>query len=183
MPAHTRTPRASWTEEGLRALAAGGPDAVRVDVLAKKLGVTRGGFYWHFDDRGALLGEMLDAWERMAVADAIEQVDAGGGDARARLRRLFALADASENLLPIDLAVRDWSRRDRAVAARLRRVDNQRMDYLRSLIGEFCADADEVEARSLLVVATWIGSEFVAADHPGRSRPEVLDLIMRRALE
>ena len=42
-----------WIEEGLRALAAGGPDAVRVDVLAKDLGVTRGGFYWQFGSRRA----------------------------------------------------------------------------------------------------------------------------------
>jgi AcrR family transcriptional regulator len=47
----TRTPRSSWVEEGLRALAAGGPDAVRIESLAQALGVTEGGFYWHFDDR------------------------------------------------------------------------------------------------------------------------------------
>ena len=47
MSAPTRTPRSSWIEEGLRALAAGGPDAVRIELLAQALGVTRGGFYWH----------------------------------------------------------------------------------------------------------------------------------------
>ncbi|HYP55470.1 MAG TPA: helix-turn-helix domain-containing protein, partial [Solirubrobacterales bacterium] len=50
MPA-TRTPRTAWVEEGLRALATGGPDAVRVEALARALGVTKGGFYWHFDGR------------------------------------------------------------------------------------------------------------------------------------
>jgi hypothetical protein len=39
----------------------------------------------------------------------------------------------SRELLPIDLAVRDWTRRDRSVAKRLRRVDNRRLEYLRSL--------------------------------------------------
>ena len=55
---------AGWIDEGLRALAGGGPDAVRIEPLAQALGVTKGGFYWHFDDRRALLDEMLDAWER-----------------------------------------------------------------------------------------------------------------------
>ena len=55
MAAITRTPRSRWIEEGLRALAAGGPDAVRVEALAQALGVTKGGFYGHFADRGALL--------------------------------------------------------------------------------------------------------------------------------
>jgi AcrR family transcriptional regulator len=53
-----------WIEEGLRALAAGGPDAVRIELLARALGVTRGGFHWHVDGRRALLDEMLDRWER-----------------------------------------------------------------------------------------------------------------------
>ena len=66
MSAPTRTPRSSWIEQGLRALAAGGADAVRIEPLAQALGVTRGGFYWHFDDRRALLEEILDAWERRA---------------------------------------------------------------------------------------------------------------------
>src|SRR6266545_781486 len=112
MSAPTRTPRSSWIEEGLRALAAGGPDAVRIELLARALGVTRGGFYWHFDDRRALLEEILDTWERMSVDEVIERVDSEGGDARAKLRRLSALAASSDEPLRIDLAVRDWARRE-----------------------------------------------------------------------
>jgi Bacterial regulatory proteins, tetR family. len=57
MAAITRTPRDRWIEEGLRALAAGGPDAVRVEVLAQALGVTKGGFYGQFADRRAAGGD------------------------------------------------------------------------------------------------------------------------------
>src|SRR5215472_6718667 len=128
MAAITRTPRSRWIEEGLRALAAGGPDAVRVEALAQALGVTKGGFYGHFADRGALLGEMLGTWERKATDEVLERAERRGGGARARLRRAGALTFSAE-LLPVDLAVRDWSRRDPA-AGRLRRVDNRRMDYL-----------------------------------------------------
>jgi AcrR family transcriptional regulator len=142
----TRTPRATWIEAGLGALAAGGPDAVRIELLAKSLGVTRGGFYGHFDDRAALLDAMLDAWERAAIDDVHEQVERRGGDPRTKVRRAGALT-FSEKLLPIDLAIREWSRRDPAVAARLTRVDNRRMEYLRLLFASFCADEQEVEAR------------------------------------
>ena len=51
---------------------------------------TKGGFYWHFEDRSALLHEVLDEWERLLLDEVIERVEAKGGDARARLRRLFA---------------------------------------------------------------------------------------------
>jgi AcrR family transcriptional regulator len=178
MAAITRTPRSRWIEEGLRALAAGGPDAVRVEALAQALGVTKGGFYGHFADRNALLEEMLDTWERKAIDEVLERVERQGGDVRARLRRAGALTFSRE-LLPIDLAVRDWARRDQAVAERLRRVDNRRMDYLRLLFGAICRDEDEVEARSMLAFSLVVGHHFLAADHGARSHANVLELAAR----
>jgi AcrR family transcriptional regulator len=180
MSAPTRTPRSTWIEEGLRALADGGPDAVRIDVLARALGVTRGGFYWHFADRGALLEEILDAWERRSVDEVIEQVEGGGGDARAKLRHLSALAISHDEVLRIDLAVRDWARRDPGVADRLRRVDNRRMAFMRSLFGALTDDADDVEARCMVFYSLWIGSHFVAADHGARSRNDVMRLALAK---
>jgi AcrR family transcriptional regulator len=181
----TRTPRSSWIDEGLRALAAGGADAVRIEPLARALGVTKGGFYWHFDGRRALLDELLDTWEQVTVDEVIERVEGEGGDARAKLRRLSAIAAAGDEVrridpLKIDLAIRDWARRDRAVARRLQRVDNRRMDYMRSLFGAFCRDEDEVEARCMLAFSLWIGDHFIAADHGGRSRADVLELALTR---
>ena len=178
----TRTPRSSWIHEGLRALAAGGPDAVRIEPLARALGVSKGGFYWHFDDRRALLEEMLDTWERLSVDEVIERVEGEGGDARTRLRRLFALASSGDELLAIDLAVRDWSRREPTVADRLRRADNRRMEYMRLLFGAFCPDQDDVEVRCMLAFSLWIGNHFIAADHGPRNRADVLKLA-RRQLE
>jgi AcrR family transcriptional regulator len=181
MPAPVRTPRAEWIGAGLGALAAGGPDAVRIEPLAQELGVTRGGFYWHFASRRAFLEEMLDTWERRSTDDTLDRVEREGGDARDKVRRAGMLTFSKE-LLPIDLAVRDWARRDRSVAERLRRVDNRRMEYLRSLISTFCPDADEVEARSLLAFSLAIGNHFVAADHGRRSRSKVLEVAMEHLL-
>ena len=152
---------------------------MRIEKLAEALGVTKGGFYWHFDDRHALLDEMLDAWERLGVDAVIDRVEGGGGDARAKLRRLFGLSSSSDDLLEIELAIRDWGRRDREVARRLRRVDNRRMDYLRSLFGAFCPDGDDVEARCMLTFSLWIGNHFIAADHGPRMRK----LAQRRLLD
>jgi AcrR family transcriptional regulator len=180
--ASTRTPPRRWVDQGLKALADGGPDAVRIEPLAQALGVTKGGFYWHFKDRNALLGEMLDRWERESVTEIIDVVERGGGDARAKLRRLFTLASQRPDLLRADLAVRDWARRDKRVAERLRKVDNRRIEYMRGLFGEFCPDEEEVEARSLLVGSLWIGSHFFAADHNERSRGDVLEIALSRLL-
>ena len=183
-----RTPREKWVEAGLQALADGGPDAVRVEALAKGLGVTKGGFYGYFADRGALLEEMLDTWERRAVDDVLERVGREAGDVREGVRlarRMFT--DGS--MLPIDLAVRDWARRDRAVAQRLERVDGRRMQFLREAIGSLCRDAgtgsgtnsatgpetrsEVVEARCLLAFCLAIGQHFLAAEHPGHTPEQV----------
>jgi len=170
----TRTSRGTWIERGLRALAAGGPDAVRIEPLARELGVTRGGFYWHFQDRGALLDAMLDSWERSTTEEVAERLAREGGDAAGKLRRLLALTSSS--VVQTDLAVRDWARHDPAVAERLRRVDNRRMDYLRSLFGAFCADPGDVEARCLLAYSLLIGNHFIAADRPA----DALDRALRQ---
>ncbi|MFC9894794.1 TetR/AcrR family transcriptional regulator [Nocardia sp. NPDC127579] len=167
-----RTPGDKWIEEGLRALGAGGPDAVRIEVLAKNLGVTKGGFYGSFADRNALLEAILDRWERASTEETIARAEREGSDPKAMIRRA-GLLTFSDDLRPVDLAVRDWARRDAAVAERLRRVDNARIDLLRTMIGTFCADPDEVEARSLLAFCLAIGAHLLAADHGERTRAQV----------
>ena len=178
--ATVRTPRAAWVGAALQALAAGGPDAVRVEALAQRLGVSKGGFYWHFTDRRALLGEMIDTWEKADTEDIIERVDTQPAAPRAKLQQLFELASSAD--FAVELALRDWSRRDSDVAERLHRVDNRRMEYLRSLFGQFCNDENDVEARSMLAFTLFIGSYFVAAQHGGRTRTQVLQLAIDRLL-
>jgi len=174
--ANVRTPRSAWIEAGLKALGEGGPDAVRVEALATSLGVSKGGFYWHFTDRRALLEEMLDSWERTVADDVIALLESRPAAARAKLQQLFELAPSVD--FPVELAIREWARRDHAVAERMRRVDNRRMEYLRSLFGQLGLEEDEVETRSLIAFSLFIGTYFIAADHFGRSRSEVLQLAL-----
>jgi len=178
--AHVRTPRSAWIEAAQQALGAGGPEAVRIEALAASLGVSKGGFYWHFKDRQALLAELLDSWEQAMVEDVIASVESRPADPRAKLQQLFELARTVD--FAVELALRDWARRDRAVARRLRRIDGRRMEYLRSLFGQFCADENDVEARSMLAFSLFIGSYFIIATHGGRSRGEVLQLAIDRLL-
>lgn len=123
-------------------------------------------------------------WERVGVDRVIDRVEAKGGDARAKLRRLFALSSSpARDLFKIELAIRDWARRDRAVAKRLKRIDNRRMDYLRSQFRELCHDEDEVETRCLLVMSMYIGTRLLAADHGSRRRADMIKRAQNRLLE
>ena len=179
--ASVKTPRSAWVQAALEALATGGPDAVRVEALASRLGVTKGGFYWHFADRGALLTELLDAWETAVVEDVIARVDGGPADPRARLQQLFELATGVD--VRVELALRDWARRDRDVEARVQRIDVRRMDYLRALFAPISSDEHDAEARSLLAFTLFLGSHLVGVGHGGLSRAQVLQLAVDRLLE
>jgi AcrR family transcriptional regulator len=182
--ARARTPRRAWIDEGLRALARGGPQAVRIESLAQSLGVTKGGFYGYFDNRSALLEEMLDAFEHEGVDAIIELVEAPGGDARDKLMALFALGtgDAVPELFAVELAIREWARRDAAVAERLHRIDNRRMEYMRSLFRVFCPAEDEVELRATLLGALYLANHLSSIDHGPRTRADVLHLALTRLL-
>ena len=178
--APARTPPDAWIAAALRALADGGPQAVRVEALAGALGVSKGGFYWHFKDRSALLDAALDAWERAGTDEVIARIEAHSDDPREKIRHLFAKAPTAD--FAVDLAVRDWARRDKAVAARLRRIDTRRMRWLRSLFAGFCPDPDEAEARCMLAYSLMIGSWFVAGRAGDRTRPQLLALAVDRLL-
>ena len=179
--ATAKTSVEAWLDAGLDALGEGGPDAVRIETLARTLGVTKGGFYWHFPDRPSYLQRMLDRWEQRAVEDVIARLESHDASPRDRLRELFGIASAVVGAggITIELAVRDWARRDSAVAARLAWVDERRMAYLRALFRQVTADELEAEARCLVAYSLYIGTHFVAAGHPGHSR----EAVMGRAVE
>ena len=53
---------------------------------------------------------------------------------------------------------------------------------MRPLFAEFCADADDAEARTMLAFSLFVGSNFMAASHGGRSRAQVMRLATDRLL-
>jgi AcrR family transcriptional regulator len=105
---------ARWVEAGLAELAHGGIDAVRVEVLAARLGVTKGGFYRRFKDRRALLDALLETWVRGREAAIEEQTELAKDGAGERLKSLIQLYSerVSAHGIAIELAIRQWARSD-----------------------------------------------------------------------
>ena len=105
----------SWIEAATTLLVDKGIDTVRVDVLAKILGVTRGSFYWHFKDRDDLLKSVLKAWRDAATDQLIERFERKHADPRVLIRELISLpfrGRSAERAARIELAIRAWARRD-----------------------------------------------------------------------
>ena len=83
----------------------------------------------------------------------------------------------------VELALRDWARRDSEVAERVRRVDNRRMEYLRSLFGQFCADEETSRPAACWPSPCSSAATSSPREHGDKSRSEVLQLAIDRLLE
>lgn len=122
-----------WIAAATTLLAERGIDAVRVDVLAKQLGVTRGSFYWHFKDREDLLQRMLTAWRNQATEQVISRFERHDEPPDELIRELLLLpfrGRAALEAASVELAIRAWAGRDAMARQRLDEIDAQRMSYI-----------------------------------------------------
>jgi AcrR family transcriptional regulator len=146
---------AAWTRAAIDVLGEQGIDGVRVEVLAKKLGVTKGSFYWHFENRDALLAAMLDDWRRRATLTIIDRIEAQDQTALTRLRMLMQVpfqikADGGAQ---VELSIRLWARRDKAARSALQEVDELRLRYIARLLRQIGLPEDKADARAILAYA------------------------------
>ena len=116
-----------WVAASLETLVDRGVNDVKILPLAKRMGVTRGSFYWHFESRDALLKRLLDKWEATNTRAIVRAAATPGAlvDKYIALSRLWlGWSDFDPRL---DVAVRNWGRNDPAVLERLRAADERRV--------------------------------------------------------
>ncbi|KJY26204.1 TetR/AcrR family transcriptional regulator [Streptomyces sp. A1547] len=168
-----RVTKDDWTMAALRALARGGLSAVAVDVLARELAVSRGSFYWHFENREALLVAALEAWERHATAEVITTVREEG-DPWTRARTLFAVALGTEEIAGLEPALVAHTAHP-AVAEVVARVTRTRLDFLAEIFGGLGFGPQESRHRALAGYAAylgWLELRRTAADTAPEALPE-----------
>jgi len=167
--------RAQWLSAGLDALRTGGVGAVRVERLAAGLALTKGSFYHHFRDRGALLDALLEFWSREMTDAEFERIrSVRGGLPKDALRlRLTALAEdvLEKGVGRYDPAIRAWARHDRKVAAAVAQVDRRRLKALAVFFEEGGVGAAEARVRARLFYTFLLGEPQVRA--PARESGEL----------
>ncbi len=152
------TPKGSpelWLDAAFEVLLSQGVEAVKIQPLARQLGLSRTSFYWFFKDRTELLTALLDRWEGATTAPLIAATqDYAATQTEAMLNVISTfLSDASFNAR-FELAVRAWAQQDTGDLARLHDTDTRRLAALRGLLerwGHDPADAD-VRARTIYLV-------------------------------
>ena len=155
-----------WVEAGFDALAEGGIDRVRVEVLAQRLGVTKGGFYRRFRDRPALLSAMLECWVEGRIEAIRQQTELAGEPPTERLLAIIRLFAQRPNArgMSIEVAVRQWARSDAAAAAAVAQIDAIRLARVARLYGALGFGEAEAQARALLFYAFIFGQTLLFPD-------------------
>lgn len=165
-----------WVEAGLAELARSGVEGVRVEVLAKNLGVTKGGFYRRFADRAALLEAMLERWREGRLASIAQQTSLDGEAPRERLRAMIQLY--SERLNPegmaIELAIRQWARSDENAAATVASVDAARLRHVTELYRASGLAAEDAEAQAFLFYCFIFGQSLLFVERGPRKRSQLV---------
>jgi len=170
-----RRSREDWIRAATEALSEGGVDSVRVERLAKRLGVTKGSFYWHFGGRDDLMAAVLDAWEQRGTEAIIAAVDEEADDPELALRALWRRTHAMAPLMRSELALRDLAQRDPEVRERVRRVDQRRVGFLRKLFRRLGLPPALAEARTMATYSLLFGDVLIEATHGRTSRERVLE--------
>jgi AcrR family transcriptional regulator len=153
-----KTPPTTWLTTARTVLIDEGIQGVKVDRLALKLGVTKGGFYKHFADRADLLVQLRVLWERENIFVLPMRPPTNPAKARDRVLALTRRLIDEDGYDPrFDLAVRDWARVDPDTARCVARVDRQRLGHLKGLFAGLGCDSQEADVRARVLYYHQIG--------------------------
>jgi AcrR family transcriptional regulator len=146
-----------WIRAAFSRLSAQGVESVRVEILARDLGATKGSFYWHFIDREDLLARMLLQWEEeeMRWLEAAQEPNSG---AAARWAR-FIERSANPERARLEVSFRAWARRDERVASHIATIEAKRRAHIVSVlrdVGFTPSSAERWSEVALLVYLGWM---------------------------
>ena len=172
-----RLEKSDWLDFALRELAEKGHDALKAQTLAAGLGVTRGSFYWHFEDLDAFKRDLIGHWTDRTTGE-LSRAEVRDGHAEAQLIGLMTRAFRSG--VSMERAVRAWAAADEHVAGLVAAVDWRRIRFAEQLLSALGVSAAEVGPRARLLYWASIGRLMMARPgDQGLSEAEIRDLAAR----
>jgi AcrR family transcriptional regulator len=153
---HTRLSASDWERGTLEMIAQEGIGALAVEALARRLGVTKGSFYWHFKNRETLLQAALNRWEADDDAELQQHIGTTGDTPRRRLGALFRWVSGEAQAHRIYAALLQALDHPQ-VRPTMMRVSQRRMDFLETAFREAGLDLDAARHRARLTYAAYVG--------------------------
>ena len=166
--------RNEWIEAAFATLRDRGEDAVQITKLAKQLGVTRGSFYWHFNSRAELMAALLTEWQHRNTGVMINALAKATGLGEGILE-LFAVWIDHELFDPVlDMAVRDWARKNSTISRKLAAEDEARVEAIAAFFRRHDYEPTEAFIRARIIYFTQISYYGLVADEPIEQRRSYL---------
>jgi AcrR family transcriptional regulator len=162
-----RLSREDWVSGAILFLSRHSVGSLRLDVLVRQMGVTKGSFYWHFASREELLDAVLQSWQKSMTRDIELWLKGAAGTPADQLRRLLHIGISSRPDVPggpLELSLRDWARRDPRVAETVTRVDADRLRILKNLYVQSGLTDEDADAQALLHMTFVIGGRMMLFD-------------------
>jgi len=128
--------------------------------MAQVLNVSRGSFYWHFTNIADFELQLMNAWKQRTTESVITDLESDLS-AESRLTKLVGLTLSND--LNLDKAMRSWSMEDSRANEIVAEVDNQRINYVETLLEEIIVDKQEVALRARVLYWSCIGRSVVNA--------------------
>jgi len=149
----SRLSREEWLMRALEILAEQHNAQLRIDELVKRMGVTKGSFYWHFKDRNDFLMQLLDYWVYEFNEKVPEEINKTVGDRDAKTRLRFLLAYLVEHdCARYDMLVRSWAAQDPGVGKVLVKIDKLRLNTVQALFTEMGFSEADARIRARIFV-------------------------------
>ena len=168
-----------WIDFALTTLAQEGFDALKADVLARKLGVSRGSFYWHFAELDAFHARVIEHWRQIAteaIIAGVERYDSREQRLDALLRRAFGTH------AQVEVRMRIWADKNAAAAQALSDIDRRRKAYIERLLVEMGVAPSRAATRTQLLYWAYLGAALSGSKLAGERLDRIVDELKRIGL-
>ena len=156
-----RVSKAQWLDMALEVLETDGVAGVRIEVLAKRLAISKSGFYWHFKNRDHLFKDMLDYWSHEITEVITANPEILTLKPKGRLIRTAEII-LDYQLTRYEIPIRQWALQDAGAARAVKKVNRLRLDFVGGAFSELGFKGDDLDMRSMLFVCyhTWESPMF-----------------------
>jgi AcrR family transcriptional regulator len=175
-----RLTRTSWVEAGLEALRRDGPSALAAEPMARELGVSRGSFYWHFENALDFQAAVLGQWEEQWTSRIIAAVENSAGDPQKRLQALIQKTGGED--ASVYASAKAMARLHPEFQDMMSRVDERRISFVGSLLVEGGVPARVAKLRSQVIYAWAMGQMLISGDRQ-RVPPAVAEALIAFAFD
>jgi len=162
--------RFDWLQQALEVFVSEGIDAVRITRLANDLGVTRGSFYWHFENREDLIDALVSYWKDKNTVAITQSVSNATSLADGIFRFFETCIDAALFDPRLDLAIREWSRRSPGIRDLVDREDAARIEALQGFFARFNYPLPDALIRARVLYYSQIGFYALEMEEPLTTR-------------